>query len=528
MSKLTLAKAASAVAFLTIVSKVLGFLREASLAAVFGATADTDAFLVAQTIPYLLFSTVSYALTTTFIPIYSQIKIENGDGAAFRFANSVSWIVLFIALVFVLGGELLAEPLVRLVAPGLDARTAELTKYLSRIVFPMMIFQLLSGILTGILQAHGEFVVPTLSGLAQNVCIITSILIFGPRYGIAAVAAGTVAGSAIASGVKLSAVRRVGFTWRRAFSLNDPGVRRMTSLVLPAIIGGGANQLNALVDRILASGLPEGRIATLEYATRLMQLAPGVIGSTIITVIYPSLSRLAARDEWNSFARGVADALSLVYFMLMPIAVGVMVLREPLVRVVFERGVFDSAATKETAWALLFLGMGIAIFSMRDLVSRVFFSLQDTRTPMILGFVTVGVNVVLNIILVGSLEQGGLALASTVASIVGLVLGLIMLRRKSPPAFPISAFLNSLLRSGFAAVVMGVVVSVVSSWLNQLFDDSRVLFDVVAIAILTCIGGLVYLALTWLLKVPEIELLKTWALRGVDRLTRKRIISSSR
>jgi putative peptidoglycan lipid II flippase len=153
MSKATLAKAAGMVAFLTVVSKVLGFFREASLAKVFGATSATDAYLVAQTIPFLFFSMVSYALTTTFIPVYAHTREEGGQEAALGFANTVIWAVLALGLLFVVIGEVLAAPLVRLVAPGFEGEVADLTVYLSRIMFPMMVFQLSSGVMTGILQA---------------------------------------------------------------------------------------------------------------------------------------------------------------------------------------------------------------------------------------------------------------------------------------------------------------------------------------------------------------------------------------
>lgn len=153
MNRSALAKAAGAVAFLTVVSKILGFFRETSLAAVFGASSDTDAYLVAQTIPYLLLATVSYALATTFIPVYSQIREEQGNEASSRFASTVIWIVLSIGVVLALFGEAFARSLVSPVAPGFDGPIAELTTFLSRIILPMTVFQLLSGILTGLLQA---------------------------------------------------------------------------------------------------------------------------------------------------------------------------------------------------------------------------------------------------------------------------------------------------------------------------------------------------------------------------------------
>jgi len=506
MTKFTLAKAASIVAFLTIVSKILGFIRETSLAAVFGATADTDAYLLAQTIPYLLFATVSYALTTTFIPVYSHVREAQGKEAGFRFVNNVVWTVLGVAVLFVLAGETLAEQLVAIVAPGLERNTAVLTEYLSRILFPMMIFQLLSGVVTGVLNAEGEFGIPTAAGLVQNVSIIVSILAFGPRHGIQAVAVGTLVGAGLALLAKLPALFRTGFRLRVHLDLRDPSLRRMVILMLPAFLGAGANQINTLVDRMLASGLPEGRVAALNYAKRLMQLAPGVLGASIATVVYPTLAKLAARRDWTRFNDALVRSLSLIHFWLAPVAIGVLVLREPLVRVVYERGAFDAAATSETAWALLFFSLGIALFTMRDLVSRAFFTMQDTKTPLVVGVVTVVINVALNLLLVGPLEQGGLALATVIATTAGFVIGLIGLRRKVPEHLRLGGLFSSISRTLLASLIMGLVVApVYQQWLTLITVGHTTLDELFRILLAAAIGAVVYFAAAWVFRVRELR-----------------------
>ena len=518
MTRSALAKAVGAVAFLTVVSKILGFLREASLAAVFGATSDTDAYLVAQTIPYLLFATVSYALTTTFIPVYSQIREEQGNDASSRFASTVIWAVLSIGIVLVIFGEALAGPLVRLVAPGFDVAIAELTTYLSRIILPMMIFQLLSGVLTGLLQADDQFSIPTAASLLQNVSIIISIVVFGSRYGIAAVAVGTLVGAILSTLVKIPGLRLTGFRWTGAFDRHNPGVRRVGILILPAIVGAGVGELNTLVDRILASGLPEGSVSALNYANRLMQLAPSIIGTSLVTVVYPTLARMAARNDRKGLSKSLSDALGLVHFMLIPIAVGVLVLREPFVRIVFQRGVFDAAATEETAWALLFLSFGIAVFTMRDLVNRAFFALQDTTTPMVLGIVAVGVNIILNLLLVGPLRQGGLALATTVSGFAGLIAGIFAFRRKSAVGFPARRLLSTVLRTGFASVVMGVVVWAAYSKIQSVMRWHGSFLELIPVGLVVALGALVYLLMVWILRVPELMFVLDTARRGLSEL----------
>lgn len=518
MTRSALAKAVGAVAFLTVVSKILGFLREASLAAVFGATSDTDAYLVAQTIPYLLLATVSHALTTTFIPVYSHIREEHGNEASSCFASTVIWAVLGIGVVLVFFGEIFAGALVSLVAPGFDGPIAELTAYLSRIILPMTVFQLLSGVLTGLLQADGQFSIPTAAGLLQTVSIIISILAFGPRFGIPAVAAGTLVGAMLSTLVKIPGLRLTRFRWTGVFDHRNPGIRRVGVLILPAIVGAGVSELNTLVDRILASGLPEGSVSALNYANRLMHLAPSTIGAPLVTVIYPTLAKMAARNDRSGLARSLADALGLVHFMLIPIAVGVLVLREPFVRIVFERGVFDTGATHETAWALLFLSPGIVVITMGSLVNRAFFALQDTTTPMVLGVVAVGVNIVLNLLLVGRLGQGGLALATSISESVYLVAGLFAFRRKSAVGLPARRLLSTLVRTGLSSVVMGAVVWVAYQSIRSVMSWHGSFLELIPVGIVVALGALGYSLMTWVLRVPELEFVLNVAKRVLSGL----------
>lgn len=388
----------------------------------------------------------------------------------------------------------------------------------------MMVFQLLSGVLTGILQADEQFGIPTAASLLQNVSIIVSITVFGSQYGIAAVAVGTLVGAVLSTVVKIPALKYTEFRWQGVFDLRDPGLRRVGILMLPAIVGVGAGEINTLVDRILASGLPEGSVSALNYANRLMQLAPAIIGVSVVTVVYPTLAKMAARQDRKGLTEGLSSSLGLVHFMLVPIAVGVFVLREPLVRVVFERGAFDSTATQETAWALLFLSWGIAVFTMRSLVERAFFAMQDTTTPVKLGVVAVSVNIVLNLLLVGPLRQGGLALATTVATFVGFVAGLLAFRRKSSVGFPARRLLNTVARTGLASAVMGAVVWAVHFKAQLLVGWRGSTLELVPVGLVVALGAAVYLLMVWILRVPELRFASDMARRGFDRVRRRLVI----
>ena len=505
-----LLKAAGIVAALSIISKFLGFAREASLAAVFGATYATDAYLMGQTVPVVIFSAVSAALGSTFIPVFSQVREEHGRDAAHNMVSSVMNATFLLAIAFIAVGEFFAGPLTRIVAPGFQGEVFNLTVAMTRIMFPMVLFQALSGLLTGMLQADDNFAIPAMTSLAYNIIIISSILVLGPRFGIQAVGAGTVIAIAVQVILKLPAISRTGYCWKPILNMHDPGLQRMGSLIGPVLLATFAGQAATLVNRILASGLAEGSVAALNYATRLMGLVPGVVGTSIITVMYPTLSRLSATGDWQRYSKAFSESIKMISFVLVPAAVGMAVLRLPIVRIVFERGAFDSEATQATAWALLFLSPAVALFTLRDMTSRAFYALQDTTSPMVVSIFSAGINIVLNLILVRPLAQGGLALANTLSSVFGVAVLSWILRKKmagvsssSPVSLGGKAILDSLWRVLLSSGIMGVVVWFAYGAVQIYIPGGASPIQLVRLAIAVLAGVISYVVLVFILRVPE-------------------------
>jgi len=575
-------KAAGIIAFVSVVSKLLGFARETSLAAVFGATYATDAYLVGQTIPMLVFAAVGAALGNTFIPVFSQIRQDRGREAAFRMASSVINATLVLSLGCVAVGEAFAGPLARLVAPGFQGPVRALTVTMSRVMFPMILFQGLSGILTGMLQTEGNFAVPALVSLAFNAVLIASILGLGPMFGIGAVAAGTVAAVAAQALFQVPALVRLGYRWEPVLDLRDPGLRRIGALVGPVLVATAVGQLGLVVDRVLASSLAEGSVAALNYGNRLMGLVPGVFGLAIITVMYPTLAGFAAARDFARFGRAFAEAAKMINFILVPVAVGMAVLRVPLVRLAFERGAFDARATEATAWALLFFCVGVGVFTLRDMVNRAFFALQDTTTPMIVGAASVGINIVANLLLVGPLNHGGLALGTSLAGVFGVGVLLWRLRERvralgttapttttapaapaspaqpnvdapcltsgadtvglsddsaprqraavfaaaqldrtetgSPPGIGGRAILSSLWRVLLASGVMGVLVQLSYAALEARVPGGSIPAQAARLFGAVAVGVVSYAALVWVLRVPEAGFVVHTSLRALQRV----------
>lgn len=507
-----LVKAAGVIAALTVVSKVLGFVREASLAAVFGATGATDAYLVGQTIPGLIFASVGAALGTTFIPVYAQVQRERGQEGAFAMTDSVINATVLASLAFIAAGELLASPLTRLVAPGFQGPVYALTVDLTRIMFPMVLFQALNGVLTGMLQTEGNFLVPAAVTLGFNLLVIGSILVLGPRLGIGAVAAGTVVAFGMQMALQLPAMRRLGYHWRPRLDWRDPGLTRMLGLSLPVLIGTSVGQLGLIVDRVLASHLSAGSVAALSYANKLMLLVPTILGTAITTVMYPTLAKLTAEGSWERYSVAFSEAVRIINFLMLPVATGMAVLSVPLVRLAFERGAFDPAATTSTAWALLFFSLSVTVFSLRDLVCRAFYAFQDTLVPMLVGAGAVLLNIALNLLLVGRLQHGGLALATSVASVAsaGTLLVLLSGRVRKVSGGRATgiggrAILDSLWRVVLASLLMGAAVWVCHGWLVARVLGASVAAQALRLFGAVGVGVVVYAVLVFLLRVPEAQ-----------------------
>lgn len=465
----------------TLLSKIFGFLREVVMALVFGASRLTDAYLVAQVVPSLLFSLVGSSLSTIIVPLITEYEHTKGRNYALAFANAITTIVLLITILLTVIGIIITPWLIALIAPGFEEEAKKLACRLSRIMFPMIIFWGFAGIATGLLHSQKRFFYPAFMGLPFNIVIISSVLILGRRWGIEGLAWGTVAAVAAQWLFQVLDVRKCGYHFR--VLLKHPGINRVGKLILPVLIGSGAAQLGIVVDRILASGLVEGSIAALNFASRLNELALGLFSTAVASALYPELAQKATGGERESFRRLLANSLLGLAWLMVPIAVGIIVLREPLVRLTFERGAFDARATELTAYALFFFALGIPATALRDIVVRGFYAVQDTMTPMWIGIATVGANIALNLILVRYLALGGLALGTSVSVTAGFFILLWRLRLKL-------GHLNGklLVSDGskilVSSALMGVIATKLASWVLPRFGDIP---SIIAVATVGCL-----------------------------------------
>ncbi|WP_045222625.1 murein biosynthesis integral membrane protein MurJ [Desulfonatronum thioautotrophicum] len=433
-----IARNASVVAAGTVASRILGFVRDMTIAFALGAGIWADAFFVAFRLPNLLRRLFAEgSLTMAFIPVFSRTRREKGDQEAFILARSTLIWLLLILFVICVAAMIWAETLTLLIAPGF-ARDPEVlagTVALVRICFPYILFISAVALCMGVLNSMGHFWAPAVAPCVLNLGLIIA--------GVLAMVMGWNVALTLAWGVCLSGVgqwllqqpylRRFGLSWRGPVDLMHAGVKRIGALMLPTVFGAAVYQINILIGTLLASLLAAGSISYLYYADRLVQLPLGVFGVALSTAALPSLSQLAAGRDMEGFRQTLSTTLSMTLFVCLPSAAGLAGMSLPIVDAVFGRGAFGDEAVQATAWALVGYSAGLPAFAcVRPLVSA-FYAMEDTRSPVLVAAVSLLINVALSLVLMRVLSHVGLALAAAVSSWANvLLLGMILRRRIGP------------------------------------------------------------------------------------------------
>lgn len=455
-----IARAAGVVSGATLLSRILGFARDLIIAKAFGAGTATDAFFAAFRLPNMLRELLGEgALSAAFIPVFTESFKTRGREAAWRLAWTVLTILMLLLLAVSSIGIALAPWLIKVIAPGFYAipSTLDLAVYLTRMMFPYILFIGVAALFMAILNSQGHFATPALSPSVLNIAMIGCALLLTPHVDppITALAIGVLIGGVGQLLIQIPAIwkRSRGVSW--ALDVGDPAVGRMTRLMAPGIAGLAVTQINVFIGTLLASLMGEGGISVLYYAFRLIQLPIGLFGVAIATAAFPTMARHAANRSLEEVGATVAYAIRLVLFVTLPAMIGLMVFRVPIIQVLFERGAFDRTVTLATAEVVLFYAFGLGAYVSNRILVPAFYSLQDTVTPVKIGMAAVVANIVASLLLMRPLGLAGLALATALSSFVNLTLLLVTLQRRLRWLHMLN--IRSLVQIGGAAVLMMAV-----------------------------------------------------------------------
>ncbi len=501
-------RSAGVVGCATAFSRILGFIRDVIIASVFGTSYVADAFFIAFRLPNLLRRLLGEgALSAAFIPVFTELRTRHGRSEAMRFAAVVFNVLILVLIVVSVAGVLMAPFMVRVLTltfHGTDSKLA-LTITLTRWIFPYIFFMGLAALFMGLLNASDHFFFPALAPVCLNISLIGSVLLLGKYLpeGMEAkvwtLVVGVLAGGSLQVLVQIPMALKKGF--RILVQFVHPALAKVGRLMIPAVFGLAVTQVNILVDTMLAWRLGTGSVSALYYGNRLVQLPLGVIGIAIATASFPSFSRQVAEGDTTGLKKTLGFALRMTLFLMVPAAVGLIVLGKPIVRLLFERGAFDPVATEGTLLALGYYAVGLAAYAAVKVLVPVFYSLGDAVTPVKVGAVCVVVNIVLNLLLMGPLSHGGLALATSLSSLLNTGLLVWFLVRKWV-IVPLSELGYCLLRVLGLSGVMGVGVALLSQRLAVIFGSAATLGGVF-IPVITGVTG--YMLLARVLKFKEIS-----------------------
>lgn len=446
-------------------SRILGFVRDMVIANYFGTRAFADAFFVAFRIPNLLRRlTAEGALSSAFVPLFSKTLIKDRR-SAFRLANNLIWHMTFFITIVVVVGVVFAPALLEVMAVGFadDPEKFRLTVNLTRLVFPYILFISLAAVVMGILNSMNHFAAPAASPILLNVSFILCVVYLRDYFELPvyALAAGVLIGGVAQLAIQIPFAIKKGFVFSFVFDPRSKLLRKIVFLIMPATFGIAVAEINMFVDTILASLLKDGSVSYLYYANRLMQFPLGVFAISISTALLPALSYHAGNDEPEKMAEKLSRSLRVAMFLILPSSAGLIVLREPIIVILFERGAFDYQSTVNTCFALAFYAVGLMAFSGVKILATAFYALGDTKTPVKFAAVTMLLNIALNLALMGPLEHGGLALATSLASWVNLFL-LAFFLQKRLGGIDSRGILKSFAITSFASGVMALFVF--SSW----------------------------------------------------------------
>jgi len=487
-------------------SQATGLAYQVLAADAFGTDQAMDAFNAANRVAETLFRLIAGgALGSAFIPTFTELLIKEERERAWKLASAVGNLVLIVLSSLGILAAVFAPQIVReFLAPGFNDPAQELlTVQLMRIMLPSAAIFGISGLVMGILNSHQVFLAPALTPAMYRLGMIFGTLVLAPKMGIHGLAWGVIIGALSHLVLQLPALIRQRGAYAPIFGLDRPEVREVIRLMLPRFLGVAVVELNFWVNTRLASFMPEGSVTGVTFAFVLMLMPQAAIAQSIATAAMPTLAAQYARDQLHEVRRSLAGILRGILLLSIPASIGLILLRKPIVQLLFERGEFTERSTALVTWALLWYAVGLVGHSVMEVLARAFYALHDTKTPVLVGVVAMSLNVVFSFVFsdlfdrVGWMPHGGLALANSLATALEMVVLLILMRRR------LDGIHGARVLQGFGAAALGSAAMALALWVWVRQIGTAAPWLVVAGGV--GIGGLVYGTVIGLLPVPEVR-----------------------
>lgn len=492
-------KTALIIMSITFFSKIIGFVRDIVLSYFFGASNISDAYLISLTVPSVIFGLIGIGIVTAYIPMQSRVVEESGELAGSRYTSNFTNVILIVITLILIIGMIFTEPIVRLFAIGFTGETLNLAINFTKISLFGMYFTALISIFSGYLQIKNNYIVPALVGIPLNTIVIISIIL-AAKGNILLLALGTLIATISQFLLMLPFIKKTKFKYSFLVNIKDEKLLKTIYIAVPVIVGTSVNQINILVDRTIASSLAIGGISALNYASRLNTFIQGLFVTSIITAMYPMISSYASKQNINGIKKALGESINVIIIFVLPITIGAMIFSNEVIDFLFGRGAFDERAIRMTSIALFYYSIGMLGYGLREVLSRGFYSLQDTKTPMINAAVGMVLNIVLNIVLSQLLGIGGLALATSISAIFTTVLLFVSLRKKLGP-FGMKQISISFLKILFASLVMGGLAKLSFNYLTASLSQNLSLLLAIGV------GAVSYFVIIYFMKIEDVDVI---------------------
>lgn len=429
----TVLRSAAIIMIMTLISRVIGFIRDMFMAHEFGVGFLADAYSLAFTIPNTLFLFIPGALNAIFIPSLKGLLTENKyNDARALFRKLLTFITVFYFLL-ALFGIFYSKEIVQILAPTYDEEQVRITTYLMQIMWPSAVFISLIGLFQATLNAHQHFLVPMVSTIVNSLVIIAAYPIFVPHYGIYGVAIGTTLGFAFAAFTMLPSIIHNQYSLKPDFYWRTTEMKKIGERFLPIMFGSLITQSTVFIERFLASDLGDGKISSLKYAFTIYQLPMAIFVTAFTLPIFPYLVEYYKKKQLTELKNSITEGMQFLFILMTPTIFAIIVLAPEMISFVYqwgEEGAFDESGVALTSPALIFYSLGLFFLAGRDLLTRVFYAMENTITPVITAVISIAVFVISSILLIPFLDHGGIALGTSISSLANMLILWFLLRGK--------------------------------------------------------------------------------------------------
>ena len=491
-----------AITLITLISKFMGLLRDVIMASVYGTTIQSDAFIMAQSIINIISVILIASLNTAFIPVYSEYIVKKNYENQQKFINVVYSFSLFSFGILSILCFIFSDQIVYFFAPNFSNEAFTLTKKLLKIMLPVVFLYGVVTLNSARLQIHGNFWVSAFIGYPLNICMIVSMLFFTGNNGIQILAVSYFIGIFGQFLIQYPFVKKSKHKYKIDFDYKEEGLKKITILMMPILVGTCIQQINTLVDRILASSLPKGSVTALQFSNQLIFFITGLFSVIVASIFYTSMSIYYRDGKLEEFKKMLKNSINLLLLIVIPAMFGFIILAMPIVTLIFERGAFSKNASYVTSIALFYYAIGILGYSLRDMLCRTFYALRDTKTVMFNGIMAVILNIISSISLFPFMGIAGLALGTSISSIVATLMLILKLKNKIGD-FEITQIIKTFFKVLFASILMGSSTYFIYNFIMK-YNNSNTLSLLISIAS----SVLIYSILILLLKIEEVDYVK--------------------